>query len=384
MFHQVNQLQRVLPSKEPTLVDQQNLNHIVAKLGLSKKKSEWLASWLKSSNLLAPDVRVTFFRNRQIEIQKLFTVSEDKTFAYCSNIYLLMAEMGINYIKDDWRLFIDSNKTSLKAILFDKDNQYPGIPIAYCTDTKETYKKMDMILKKVGYGEHGWEICCDLKVVNVLAGLQGGYTKHMCFLCDWDSRYKGLQYEKHDWKDRTEHTVGQKNVQQEALVKKEAVLLPPLHVKLGLVQSFVKTVAKRPPVLDALKKIFPGLTKTTVKEGEQPREKLKQGVLNGPDIRRLIYSIHADIFTNALNQDEKKAWTALKAVIDGFLGKKRSKTFKTDIKQMLKYFERVGVNMSLKIHYLHHHLEHFSQQLSTKSDEHGERYHQIAIPFELR
>lgn len=57
------------------------------------------------------------------------------------------------------------------------------------------------------------------------------------------------------------------------------------------------------------------------------------------DIRRLIHSIHADIFTNALNQVEKKAWTALKTVIDGFLGKKRSKTFKNRYKRYAEVFQ---------------------------------------------
>lgn len=40
--------------------------------------------------------------------------------------------------------------------------------------------------------------------------------------------------------------------------------------------------------------------------------------------------------------------------------------------------------MSLKIHFLHHHLEYFSKQLASESDEHGERFHQVAMPMETR
>ncbi|XP_036340042.1 uncharacterized protein LOC118749355 [Rhagoletis pomonella] len=51
---------------------------------------------------------------------------------------------------------------------------------------------------------------------------------------------------------------------------------------------------------------------------------------------------------------------------------------------MLHYFQKIGVNMSLKIHFLLHHLEYFSKQLASESDEHGERFHQVAMPMETR
>lgn len=344
-------------------------------------------------NLLEPGVKVTGLRNRQVDIQKLFKVSEDKTLAWCTDVYELMAYMGISYIPDDWRLFIDANIESLKALLLDNENKLPAIPIAYCTDTKETYEKMDLILKKVDYRRHEWKICCDLKVVDMLCGLQGGYTKHMCFLCEWDSRHKGNQYHKHDWPLRRQHIIGKKNVQKKALVEKDKILMPPLHVKLGVVQSFVKTVGKRDEVMDVLMKLYPGLTKnvqqknkqqedkTKEKKKKEPRDKLKQGVLNGPDIRKLVKSVKFDA---VLNGEEKNAWNAIKRLIQGFFGKHRSTTFRDDINEMLRAFDLIGVNMSLKIHYLHYHLNYFAAQLSTESEEHGERYHQTALPFESR
>ena len=36
---------------------------------------------------------------------------------------------------------------------------------------------------------NGW-LCGDLKVLSILLGQQGGYTKYPCFLCLWDSRAK--------------------------------------------------------------------------------------------------------------------------------------------------------------------------------------------------
>ena len=32
--------------------------------------------------------------------------------------------------------------------------------------------------------------CGDFKVISMILGQQGGYTKFPCFLCEWDSRAK--------------------------------------------------------------------------------------------------------------------------------------------------------------------------------------------------
>lgn len=51
---------------------------------------------------------------------------------------------------------------------------------------------------------------------------------------------------------------------------------------------------------------------------------------------------------------------------------------------MMASFERIGVNMSLKIHLLHAHLDLSEKQLSTESDEQGERFHQTIMEMEHR
>lgn len=81
---------------------------------------------------------------------------------------------------------------------------------------------------------------------------------------------------------------------------------------------------------------------------------------------------------------ELDAWQAIKEVIEGLLGKHRSTNYDVSAARMLRSFSEIGVHMSLKIHYLHHHLDYFSKQLATESDEQGERYHQVAMPFEMR
>ena len=38
------------------------------------------------------------------------------------------------------------------------------------------------------YEEFNWELIGHFKMVAFLMGLQGGFTKFMCYLCLWDSR----------------------------------------------------------------------------------------------------------------------------------------------------------------------------------------------------
>lgn len=57
---------------DPILLTQDRLDYLVAKLELSKLKSEMLASFLKVDRLLAPGTKVTAYRSRQAGYQKNF------------------------------------------------------------------------------------------------------------------------------------------------------------------------------------------------------------------------------------------------------------------------------------------------------------------------
>ncbi|XP_031637300.1 uncharacterized protein LOC116349837 [Contarinia nasturtii] len=111
----------------------------------------------------------------------------------------------------------------------------------------------------------------------------------------------------------------------------EKVLLPPLHIKLGIVKNFIKALVKRnnERAFQRLQQIFRRLSKA----------KIKEGVLNGPDIRKLMKD---DQFEQCLLEEEGVAWDNLKAVIEGALDKLEMQ----------------------------------------ESDEHGERFHQVTAQLE--
>jgi hypothetical protein len=63
----------------------------------------------------------------------------------------------------------------------------------------------------------------------------------------------------------------------------------------------------------------------------------------------------------------------LKAVCLKFLGNVKVENYKEFVEDLLSVYQSIGCNMSLKVHFLHSHLDFFPPNLS---DEHGERFHQ--------
>ncbi|GBO34229.1 hypothetical protein AVEN_104906-1 [Araneus ventricosus] len=86
---------------------------------------------------------------------------------------------------------------------------------------KETYETMNHILSSIEYSKHSCHIWADLKVVAVLVGLQAGYTRFCCFLCQWDSRDRKKHYIKKVWPMRYLLIPSVKNEENEPLVASE-------------------------------------------------------------------------------------------------------------------------------------------------------------------
>lgn len=260
----------VTPPCEHIEISQQRLDLMSRQLKLSQARQIILSKHLKAVNILAPDVKVYGSRGRQRNFKPYFDRDATNTFAYCTDICGLMRAMNYRYDPEEWRLFIDSSKRSLKAVLLYIDNTKNPVPIAISSNTKENYESMKKIIDSVKYCEHLWRICADLKVVALLCGLQTGYTKNMCFLCLWDSRSVSNQYQNRDWQPRQTPILRQHNLINQPLVPMEKVLLPPLHIKLGIVKSFIKTIVKKgnSKAFERLQQTFPRLSEMKIKEGQ--------------------------------------------------------------------------------------------------------------------
>ena len=297
------------------LFSQGELNDLVRDLSLSKESSELLASRLKEKNMLEPGTQITFYRKRHTEFLPYF--SQESDIVYCSNVEGLLSKLGITkYEPQDWRFFIDSCKRSLKCVLLHNGNAYGSVPLAHSTTLKEKYDEIKYVLEKISYYEHNWVICVDLKMVGCLLGLQGGYTKYPCFLCYWDSRARDQHWIQQDWPTRSKMVPGEKNILTHALVERSKIIFPPLHIKLGIMKQFVKALPKDGDCFKYICKKFPRST----------TEKLKAGIFDGPQIRKLIQDPN---FLSSMNKKESCAWDAFVLVVKNFLGNKKPPTTKS-------------------------------------------------------
>lgn len=344
------------------------VNQLASNLALSKEKHALLLSRLKDHKLLAPEVLVGQAFTRQQEFMDLFSKTENDELFYCNDIKALFFAMDIEYIHTEWRMFIDSSKDSLKVALINRGKQLPTIPIAYSNKLKENKESMELLLRKIKYEQYEWEICGDFKIISILTGVQDGYTKHMCYMCEWNSREKHLHYTDHVWPLRCNRTAGEKNIQYESLVPISKILMPPVHIKLGLIKNFVVAVIKsgNEAALNYLKGLFPRIS----------NEKIKAGIFIGPDIRKMMKDINFDA---TLNEVQLNAWKHIKNVIHQFLGNKKHENYRQIVSDMITAISNANVLMSLKIHMLKDHIDIcmvFPDNLGEVSDEHGEKFHQ--------
>lgn len=353
----------------PQPFTQSELSDLIRDLHLTKEASELLGSRLKDKNLLAAGVSFSWYRYREKHFIPYF--SEEGDLVFCNDVCGLFKTFNIPYESTDWRLFIDSSKRSLKVVLLHNGNRYASIPIGHSVHLKEQYDNLQFVLQKIKYDDHKWIMCGDLKVISMILGQQGGYTKFPCFLCEWDSRDKENHWKKKEWPQRLSLEPGVKNVLQKPLIEPTKVLLPPLHIKLGLMKQFVKALPKDGKCFQYICSNFPALSTA----------KLKEGIFTGPDIRKLCKDVN---FEKEMEVAEKEAWVAFKDVVTKFLGNMKDPNFKSIVETMLQKYQNLGCSMSLKVHFLHAHLDYFPENLGAVSEEMGERFHQDMKEMEKR
>ena len=192
---------------------------------------------------------------------------------------------------------------------------------------------------------------------------------------------------KRDWLLRESLTPGFRNILHSALVDRSNVILPPLHIKLGLMKQFVKALNKEGVCLKYIEEKFPYIS----------LEKVKDGVFVGPKIRKLTKDakflsleprIRADafgkFFLSTMADVEKKTWLSFTEVVSKFLGNPKDSDYKTIVENTFACFEALECRMSLKVHFVHAQLHYFPQNLGDTSEKYGKRFHQDIKSMEIR
>lgn len=434
--------------------NQKSLNNLIRRLRLSKDGAVQLASDLYNRNGLEPGCKVSFYKDRGAELDEYFEEFSNDThsFVYMKDIEGFFRKFcKMEFDPDEWRLFIDSSMSSLKAVLL-HNGSLPEVPVFYSKTLKEDYKFLKVLLDSINYSKYELRICADLKVLAILRGIKGGNVSFPCLKCFWNSRaysthYSAKGFGSRDHAARPSEPKRRKSASSTAagqsaeqpgsfsevlppLVDPKKLLLPPLHVKLGLFSQLIKSIFRQKGttqdemmtsiredleedeellnylyeidaerleganlVEDALadhtnfdlilnEKTFEGLPneygdlvvflKRTFPY--KSNEKIKQGIFNGPEIRQLI-KLRGE-FESVQPQSFKEAWKSFVLVVEGFLGNTKSPDYKLICEELVENYRKQGCLMSVKVHYINEHVEDFPQNCGMLSEEKGERFHQ--------
>jgi len=122
------------------------------------------------------------------------------------------------------------------------------------------------------------------------------------------------------------------NVKNQPLVEPSKILLPSMHLQLGLMKNFVKAMNQEEAAFTYLLVKFPRLSEA----------KLKEGIFIGPQIRDLIKEEH---FDRLLQGDEKVAWDSFKFVAKGLFGNRRVQNYEELVNNLLQSYQKLGCNM---------------------------------------
>jgi hypothetical protein len=108
---------------------------------------------------------------------------------------------------------------------------------------------------------------------------------------------------------------------------------------------------------------------------------VKEGIFDGPQMQQLMKDT---AFTDTMSDIELQAWNAFKDVVKKFLGITKDPQCEKIVGNMLEKLQILGYNMSLKLHFLHFHLDYLPENLGDLSEEQGERFHQDVKEMEGR
>jgi len=110
----------------------------------------------------------------------------------------------------------------------------------------------------------------------ILMGLKpAGNIRNPCVFCLYHAQSKD-KYTCVEWDHRDTFTVGQNSLEYEPLISHENIILPSLHLKLGLFKQFIKYL-KNESAIAVVNELFP-------KTSEQ---KIRAGIFTGPQVDRV-------------------------------------------------------------------------------------------------
>ena len=106
--------------QQPKPFNQAELNDLVRDLNLPKASALILGSRLKAKRMLSTDTTSAWYKHRENEYIRFFV--KEHFLIYCVDVHGLIKKLGTVYHSNDWHLFIDASKSTLKAVLLHTTN----------------------------------------------------------------------------------------------------------------------------------------------------------------------------------------------------------------------------------------------------------------------
>ena len=142
---------------------------------------------------------------------------------------------------------------------------------------EENYTNVKSLLIALKCDQFNWQVIGDFRMVAFLVVLQDGFTRFPRYLCHWDSGNTIANYHRRIWPKRTEYSVGYSNIKWDPLIDSTKILLPPLHINLGLIKQFVKALDKNSYAFKHLQNIFIKISEANI----------EAGIFVGPQMRKI-------------------------------------------------------------------------------------------------
>ena len=125
------------------------------------------------------------------------------------------------------------------------------------------------------------------------------------------------------WPLKEELTPGAHNVIRQPLVQREKILLPTLHIKLGLAKQFIKASKSDSEAIKHVQAMFPKLSGA----------KVKGSIFTGPQIRQMLGSKELEDKRNDL---ERGTWQSFREVVHCILGRNKADNYEDLVEALLQ------------------------------------------------
>jgi len=164
---------------------------------------------------------------------------------FCNDVCSVMEVLGHEHNPDQWRLFIDSSKVSLKLVLLQNGNKFSTFLWFIQPKWRKVMETWSYCLERLNMKNLSGSYIVIWMLWHCYSECKFGYTKYCCYLYEWDSRDKKNHCVNKLWPKRTSLTPGEKNVVSPPLVLPEKIYLPSLHIKPAIMKNFEKVWIKQ-------------------------------------------------------------------------------------------------------------------------------------------